>query len=157
MAVKLSLYVLLLLPCIGMQDSLAQDCGSGEGVELLLIPSAPLPIGNTATICVLEDNPVAGGSAVGFLMGSLTEDHLETVFGSVCVGFPLLFMAPIFPQDGTNLCWDCPLPCDSALLDMTIYMQAVGIVTADFTGENFYVLTNLVEVTFSQSDICGGQ
>src|SRR5688572_5028728 len=62
---------------------------------------------------------------MGLFMLSLGQGPLKSPYGTICLDFPLVF-SMLFPFDGNgHFSLSGELPCDPALVDLTVYMQFI--------------------------------
>lgn len=106
----------LALACLGPRAS-AGDCDGDPSLHLSI--DATTPIGGHGQIC-LEAPP----GSLAFLMVSTEQGHVDTSYGPICVGFPLLYKFLVKIPTGKT-CLDYDIPCDRQLVGLVLYEQFI--------------------------------
>jgi hypothetical protein len=94
----------------------AQDCTGDPGLDLH--SPAEVPIGGEFCLDL-----VGPAFIPGFLMASLGEGPTPSVYGDLCLDFPLIFATVVFFDANGNLTLKGPIPCDETLIDLKIFVQ----------------------------------
>jgi len=99
--------------------SRAGDCDGDDGWELTITPPE-VPIGGDVEVCL--KGPV---DSMAFFMVSLGDGPTTTLYGDLCVDFPLLtyFIVNLGPTG--EACFDGHIPCDPQFVGLLLFTQFV--------------------------------
>ena len=115
-----------LIRCLAVSGSLllaapyarAGDCDGDAGWDLEMPDRAA--IGSKVSI-----NVHGPANEMGFFMVSLGEGPVDSVYGTICLDFPLLLSFLFQIGSDGNYRLDAEVPCDPAAVDLTLFAQFI--------------------------------
>jgi|GEM_PF-6118688 len=109
------------------------------GEDYLLTVDEFVPTGEVVEICMTTSS-----DTISWLLVSMDPGPLDTPYGSLDVGLPLLFIEPFFIGAGQTMCCATEVPCEADFIGLTGYMQFVAFHT---DGSGTTGLSNPVTMT----------
>ena len=135
--------VSLVVPCLGMlaPSARAGDCNGDPG-WILEMP-ATARIGADVDLCM-----TGPANEMGFFMVSLGQGPVESVYGTICLDFPLALSFLFDLGAEGHVCFTSTVPCEPELIDLTLYAQFI-------TGKPNRGISNQASITLADG-ICAG-